>query len=517
MLALVKSIVLFFIRVLFRYKYYISIPVIIAGSMLMYYHWRYWAMYQLGKVKLDEYAWVMHGLKPYSPVCPTNSMFKDSKGLCPANHPYYTPEYQQQFDIVSNSVLTSGNEVKLLKDRESFEEKIKLINGAKQTIYIASLQLVCSKSVDIPFTFSSPEKSVQDLVSALISARNRGVDVRLFLDGQAIWRLREGNCVNDLLKNGVKVVHTPYSLLPSDSNSHRTHEKLFIVDANTAIVGGQNMAAWWFDSNGIDRNFRDTDLIAKGPVASQVAQRFAKIWIGLKGPDKELHTYLALLREIEEKDRKNNSIGTNNYPAWLDRKKPGLCRFVAQDPHLGSYHVLDSYMELAKVARHHIRMQVPAINTYQDPKLIEFFDILTESVKNGTMVDLFTNTRGFNYGRMLELTDKKIDPISLFGLKEIYALEKTKSLYRQTQNADINIYAYRSWLHSKLFFFDDIVLSVGSFNYDESATSWTESTFICMDPKLTEEALKVFESDRLNSNLLLNAHTITKNQLSDEL
>jgi len=465
--------------------------------------WRH----QVGSTDSNQYPWVKTALKPYRPVCPLENPSAELRNpVCQAAHPYYEPEFQIGLDGVTSSFLTSGNQMNLLQNKESFLKKMELIEQAQETIYIASLHLACSTFVDFvnigSIGIGLSSKSSSDFVSALIAARERGVDVRLFLDGERKWRLREGKCIKHLQKNGVLVVHT--HLRGEPSKSYRTHEKLFIVDGKTAITGGQNMAAWWFESTGEDNNFRDTDIELKGPVVRQIGRRYVEIWKRLMPVDSAMSAYMKHLDRLEEEDRKNKLVDRENYANWLTEKRSGICRFVAQDPHLGNHRVLDAYSMLAENATSSIRMQVPAIDVESDEYLHGFFLVLNNaSEKHNIPIDLFTNTIGYVEGRMLELVDwGAFDPSTLVGFKHHYALKRTESLYRQLKNTPINIYASRSWLHSKLFLFDDIFLSVGGFNYDDSATSWSESTVLCLDSNLAQQAMQIFAEDELNSTPL---------------
>lgn len=213
--------------------------------------------------------------------------------------------------------------------------------------------------------------------------------------------------------------------------------------------------------------------------------------------------YKSLIRNLKEQDKKNYFLEQKNYKKWLSEKQHGLCRFISQDSHLQSRNILNAYHLLASSANNRIRMQIPAIDISADePQKNLFETIKFIANQSQAQVDLIANAHGFIKGKMLDFKLKKLDITSFLGYKRFYAYKQTNRLGRQLKDSDINIHVHRSWMHSKAFFFDDIALSIGSFNLDDSATTWAESTVICMDPELSYQALRMFEKDKADSIFL---------------
>jgi phosphatidylserine/phosphatidylglycerophosphate/cardiolipin synthase-like enzyme len=65
---------------------------------------------------------------------------------------------------------------------------------------------------------------------------------------------------------------------------------------------------------------------------------------------------------------------------------------------------------------------------------------------------------------------------------------------------NVHIWNHISFMHSKIFYFDRIVASVGSYNFQHNATDQAyESTAICMDETLNHELDKILVQDMANS------------------
>jgi phosphatidylserine/phosphatidylglycerophosphate/cardiolipin synthase-like enzyme len=59
--------------------------------------------------------------------------------------------------------------------------------------------------------------------------------------------------------------------------NRRMHNKSFIVDGTTAVIGGRNIGDAYFDAAD-SSNFRDLDVIAIGPVVTEASRTFDDYW-----------------------------------------------------------------------------------------------------------------------------------------------------------------------------------------------------------------------------------------------
>jgi phosphatidylserine/phosphatidylglycerophosphate/cardiolipin synthase-like enzyme len=65
---------------------------------------------------------------------------------------------------------------------------------------------------------------------------------------------------------------------------------------------------------------------------------------------------------------------------------------------------------------------------------------------------------------------------------------------------NVHIWKHMSFMHSKIFYFDRVVASIGSYNFQHNATDQAyESTAICMDEDLNRDLDKILVQDMANS------------------
>lgn len=469
-------------------------------------------------IKIEElkqrYKWIEQTLHLSSSPAQQSSAdlrkyFPD--GAMPPPHPFYTLEFQQNLDALTHSRLSAGNQLRLLPNKNSFVRKKELMHAAQKSLFVAVMVFHC-------------DQGGKAYANELIAAKQRGVDVRLMIDG--IMRWAAGSCIDKIKRAKIPVLVSTRSLIPSKID-WEMHDKLFVVDADqpngaVAVVGGQNIGSWYFDSNGVDSNYRDTDIEVRGPVSRDIARRYLRIWQELNPQDASLEGYRARLRDLDLRDAAKKQLGRDNYSDWIDNftsrafftransaKKSGpskaedaktknyigqsvdqaLCRFVWQDPHHQTFHVFDAYTRLAQNSRRHIVMHAIAFDPIGSPRQQTFLQALKDlSMKPGGRVDVITNGPG--------LVESKTMPAQLgfwFGAMSL------NSAYQGIEGSKIHMWAYRSYVHSKVFLFDDAALAVGSFNYDDSAVRCQESALICMNPRLIEQAQQMFARDMSNA------------------
>lgn len=394
-------------------------------------------------------------------------------------HPFRSVDFQQQLDKLTDTYLSSGNELRILADKDSTEAKLELIKSARSTIYMTVYLLMC-------------DEGGQHFLAELAKAAQRGVDVRILMDG-SLWSLSYGgSCHEKYGSNKIAIGRTPYSLLGL-GDSVRLHEKLFIVDGAVAVTGGQNIGSNWADSTGIDENYRDTDVLVRGPVVNDIAYRFVNLWKIAHPKDAQLESYEALLQKRAQNFLKTGSAGVQNYVRWLNTKTPqGLCRFVVQDPQIGNHRVFDVYAAYARASQQQIMFHVPSLNGLGSKEQEELMaSLVNASKRSGVQVDIITNGPGFLHTSII--------PRPLGWLFGAYTLGQ---VYDSVLDTPINVFAYQYWLHSKVFSFDGIAVGIGSFNFDETGVDWIENTLICMDRDLAQSTESLFKRDLSYSKLL---------------
>lgn len=148
------------------------------------------------------------------------------------------------------------------------------------------------RSLDLQYYIWRADLSGQLLAEEAVRAADRGVKVRLLLDGiyapgreRTLAALNGHPGIEVRLFNGARWrIFGRFSLLLELAFGNwrlnrRMHNKAWIADGSLAVVGGRNIGDEYFGvgSKG-SINFRDHDLLIAGPAAAQALQVFNRYW-----------------------------------------------------------------------------------------------------------------------------------------------------------------------------------------------------------------------------------------------
>jgi cardiolipin synthase len=163
---------------------------------------------------------------------------------------------------------TVGNDASILRNGdEAYPAMLAAIDAAEKSVGLCSY-IFRADTAGMPF------------IEALIRAHNRGVEVRVLIDGIGGGYLWSGTYMA-LRKAGVPVGRFLHSYLPwrTPFLNLRNHRKIMVVDGHTAFVGGINIG----DENVLAGNpahpVRDVHFRVNGPVVEQLVEAFADDWL----------------------------------------------------------------------------------------------------------------------------------------------------------------------------------------------------------------------------------------------
>lgn len=181
------------------------------------------------------------------------------------------PEYAELARVsgtVTRRPLLGGNRVEVLHNgEEAYPAMLEAIETAEISLFLAT------------YIFETNRTGLR-FIDALSRAVERGVDVRVILDG--IGELHSLPRAGTLLrKKGVRSVRfIPPGLIPPSLHINlRNHRKILVADGRTAFVGGMNIGdrhlAGVIENPGrvVDVHFR-----LKGPVVGQIEETFLEDW-----------------------------------------------------------------------------------------------------------------------------------------------------------------------------------------------------------------------------------------------
>lgn len=170
-------------------------------------------------------------------------------------------------NAISRFDLAPGNQIRpLINGETAYPAMIRAIEQASERVWLIS------------YIFDAGEIG-SAFVDVLAEAAERGVDVRVIIDGVGEWYSlpRVGK---RLQRRGIRFGRflPPRLLPPSLSLNMRNHHKILITDRNIAFTGGMNIG----DRHLVERRGRDRvadmHFRLQGPVVGQLAEVFLDSW-----------------------------------------------------------------------------------------------------------------------------------------------------------------------------------------------------------------------------------------------
>jgi cardiolipin synthase len=187
---------------------------------------------------------------------------------------------------LSRHRLVFGHRIEpLFNGNQAYPRMLDEIDRAVRSVYLSS------------YIFDSDEIG-QAFVARLAAARERGVDVRVIVDGvgEFYGRPRIGRA---LKRAGVPFARflPPRLLPPQLSLNLRNHHKILVVDGHTGYTGGMNVGERHLIDDADPRGrAADLQFRIEGPVAGQLEAEFLRTWTFCTGDDTRPPAVTALER-----------------------------------------------------------------------------------------------------------------------------------------------------------------------------------------------------------------------------
>lgn len=150
-----------------------------------------------------------------------------------------------------------------------------------------ALATIAEKTLDIQYYIMHNDASGRYLSYAILSAADRGVRVRILVDDINMSG-RDSNFKMLSQHENIDIrIFNPLAnrdwlrnielLVDMDRAGRRMHNKAFIADNASAIIGGRNIGDEYFDARN-NLNFVDLDLLSVGPIVQDISQSFNDYW-----------------------------------------------------------------------------------------------------------------------------------------------------------------------------------------------------------------------------------------------
>jgi putative cardiolipin synthase len=425
--------------------------------------------------------------------------------------------------IIATEMLSDSPELSAMqiidKGRDAFLTRLALLKMAEH-------------SIDVQYFIWKSDIIGNLLMLEMLAAADRGVRVRILLDDinlddetkATLFAMDHHPNIDFRIYNPVSSTGYFFASAISDAArvNHRMHNKSFIADSQYIVVGGRNIEGNYFAANA-SSNFEDIDVIAVGPVVSEVNTEYDLYFNSpLAIPGHVFHDYTKYDNKLDSvktklqsfvdensesnyvldlkdtdlyKDYVNQIIGANGHVVYR-----GIAQVIYDSPEktLGKSSIETTYLQ-SLIAPHvdKISQSLELVSPYFIPgdtgteKLVSF-------VNNGIKVTVLTNSLASTDGIMAQsgYSRKRIDLLE--GGVELYELKpkgKSKASHSLRQSGEA-----MSALHAKTYVFDRNEVFIGSFNLDpRSQNINTELGVVYQIPEMAEfVASEIFDKDLIN-------------------
>lgn len=429
---------------------------------------------------------------------------------------FFSEKFQYEMDQLTNTELTYGNVLTQLNNNESYYARLNMIRRTKNYFFGVVMAHYC-------------EDSSNKLIDAMIDRVNHGVDVRMLAEG--LWsNLLFKKCINKMRAGGIKVILSN-NFFKKETFFTVLHDKMWISDGDMAIMGGQNVQNFENSSTGFNMHTRDKDvLISEGPAVTDILGEYIKLWNHFKRKDGDttMKSYEDVWRDQVLQEKRQGVRGTYNYSEWLgntETRMNGLCRVLVQGKQTNRSLIAKAYLKLIETSKHSIVFSTPNLkfDTKKDdidPNEITnsglVHAILKQAKDKHVKVDIVSNgidasatETGFHLRTMAEKLFKE----GKFGRAKLLleaqdliakniAAKQWKHMTAMAKVLGVDAWSLANHIHAKQMMFDRILTSTGSYNYDSYSHKNHESTILCLDKKLANEAERGFTLDLINSTPL---------------
>ncbi len=394
--------------------------------------------------------------------------------------------------------------------------------------FAARLALVkaAQKTIDAQYYIWHDDMTGKVLHYNLLDAADRGVRVRLLLDDLDTAGKDEMLHLIDAHPNIEIRLFNPFAnrnkragdfLTDTRRVNHRMHNKSLTVDNQGTVFGGRNIGDEYFNA-AEEVAFSDLDVLAIGPVVTEVSQSFDLYWnsqwvypLASFKPEKavtesrvkafrqELDAYVEEARASDyahaavqtlKSDQITNLSGLDyTWGKWVlvyDQPSKVVADKVDADTHLAPK--LKAGMDKTQ---HDLLIVSPYFVPGKD-----FTKYLVGLVEKGVRVRIMTNSLAANDVSLVHAGYMRYRKDLIKGGVELYEFKPNKKALPEKQH---RVGSSHASLHGKFFGFDRRYLFIGSFNLDgRSVTLNTELGVYFESPEYAQLLSDNFDQQAIN-------------------
>lgn len=396
------------------------------------------------------------------------------------------------------------------KNSDALRWRLALIDSAQQ-------------SIDLQVFIWSNDESGRLILSRIMEAAERGVQVRLLIDdmpkdisdaGSALIarmpniqlrRFNPGRVRKGLLRRAFQM-STQFSTL-----NRRMHNKQLIVDGQWGIVGGRNIGNPYFGLSSKYNN-RDLDLLLTGPVIQDLALDFDDYWnadvaypaefMSKEESPEKVAKKIQRFNDVVLKDQellKQTTIPVNRID-WRDafvelsgKMVPGTAESMKDSPEVSGDRGIRLVDQLGE-AELRPSYQTSVITPYMIPSK-ELLADLERATQEGRKVRFLVPSMESNNHTMAHSHYKKYRKKLLDSGADLYEFRGEPSAALRALSDTSPVKSKFISLHTKAFVLDEHWVLLGSLNVDpRSIKINTEHMLVIDSPRLAAEMLADYET-----------------------
>ncbi len=343
------------------------------------------------------------------------------------------------------------------------------------------------------------------------------MDVRVITEGLYAFSL-SNYCIGVLEREGIPVVRVDDKSL---SRLNRMfHNKIWIRDGEEAILGGMNVLNYENKSDGFNFLNRDTDILIEGPAATSILESFIKLWKKYDVEQRPIAVGEYTLATRLAAERAAGVRGSENYARWLENPETrmnGICRTAVQGNRAEPQRIVMLLLRYLEAARNSFYMTSPEIE-FDLERRVEYHDMLAQLMKDKAAdPDFYAAyiTNGFDGGlgeksiflsrsvQDAHLLEERFWEDMLTPLVDEDGRDVDRRVRKTIQpliQGGVHGFQYFNYMHAKEFYFDRLLVGIGSWNFDGfSANNNHECAIFCLDENLRRQIEQQLVLDMVNS------------------
>lgn len=374
--------------------------------------------------------------------------FKDSKINNKEFHKYENYEFTKLYikdnelnDLVfaynfNKSPIYKNNQYTFIEQNQLMETSIDLIKSAKEFIHIHYY------IISDCFWFDEISK-------ALIEKAKENVKIRFMYDWAGSYKRIKKSSISKLKNAGIEVeIFNPktFNLYTSNTN-FRSHRKGIIIDNKKCLTGGSNIGDEYLNLKKNYSNWMDLNFIIEGEIVNSLNLSFCNDWIN--------YSSYSFKKEKDINFYKNFKIFKSN--------DENISQVINSSPNISINPFLQILSSVISLAKNKITIVTP-------------YFLLHDSIVSSLMC---ASIKGVKVKIILPSTpdDKK------------YILTINRSNYKKLLGANIEIYEYVGFMHSKIIIVDNDISILGTNNMDFRSLLINFETAILIISKKTNTKL----------------------------